>query len=137
MNFLYSMAIWNIIRPFGIFSGHLVISWQFGIFSLVLVCSIKKNLATLNPVSRCLQDTTVLLQKTKEIYKQRCLELEKLKRDNASTKELEKSEAKFRKAQVREGRLDWANFTLLGDCLLRAFLQHTQGAQIALYKLCC
>lgn len=43
---------------------------------------------------------TVALQKTKEIYKQRCLELEKLKRDNASAKELEKSEAKFRKAQV-------------------------------------
>ncbi len=47
-----------------------------------------------------LQDMTVSLQKTKETYKQRCLEMEKLKRDNASTKELEKSEAKFRKAQV-------------------------------------
>ncbi len=46
------------------------------------------------------QDMTVSLQKTKETYKQRCLEMEKLKRDNASTKELEKSEAKFRKAQV-------------------------------------
>ena len=43
----------------------------------------------------------MLLQKTKEIYKQRCLELEKVKRDNGSSKELEKSEAKFRKAQVR------------------------------------
>jgi hypothetical protein len=46
------------------------------------------------------QDMTVSLQKIKETYKQRCLEMEKLKRDNASTKELEKSEAKFRKAQV-------------------------------------
>ena len=33
------------------------------------------------------------------MYKQRCLELEKLKRDNASVKELEKAESKFRKAQ--------------------------------------
>ena len=47
----------------------------------------------------------MLLQKTKEIYKQRCLELEKLKRDNGSTKELEKSEAKFKKAQVRKTSL--------------------------------
>jgi hypothetical protein len=43
-----------------------------------------------------------LLQKTKEVYKQRCLELEKLKRDNGSTKEVEKSEAKFKKAQARK-----------------------------------
>lgn len=46
-----------------------------------------------------IQETTALLQKSKESYKQRCLEVEKLKRDNVSVKELEKSEAKFRKAQ--------------------------------------
>jgi hypothetical protein len=28
------MAIWNILRPFGTFYGHLVRWWQFGIFSL-------------------------------------------------------------------------------------------------------
>ena len=48
---------------------------------------------------KSIQDTTVLLHKTKEIYKQRCAELEKLKRDNASSKDLEKAESKFRKAQ--------------------------------------
>jgi hypothetical protein len=43
----YSMAIWNILWPFGICYSHLVIKWQFGIFSAVLVHYIKKNLATL------------------------------------------------------------------------------------------
>jgi hypothetical protein len=32
---------------FGIFYGHLVISWSYGIFSPVLVYCVKKNLATL------------------------------------------------------------------------------------------
>jgi len=48
---------------------------------------------------KSIQETTVLLHKAKEIYKQKCAELEKLKRDNASTKDLEKAESKFRKAQ--------------------------------------
>lgn len=47
---------------------------------------------------KTIQDTTVALNKAKEMYKQRCAELEKLKRDNASTKDLEKAESKFRKA---------------------------------------
>jgi hypothetical protein len=40
------MAIWNILWPFGAFFAHLVIFWQFGIFSPVLVYCVKKNLAT-------------------------------------------------------------------------------------------
>jgi len=48
---------------------------------------------------KTIQDTTVALHKAKDIYKQRCAEVEKLKRDNASTKDLEKAESKFRKAQ--------------------------------------
>ena len=48
---------------------------------------------------KSIQETTIMLHKTKEIYKQRCAELEKLKRDNASIKDLEKAESKFRKAQ--------------------------------------
>ena len=48
---------------------------------------------------KSIQDTTALLQKAKEVYKQRCLEVEKMKRDNASVKDLEKAESKFRKAQ--------------------------------------
>ena len=47
---------------------------------------------------KTIQDTTVALHKAKDIYKQRCAEVEKLKRDNASTKDLEKAESKFRKA---------------------------------------
>jgi hypothetical protein len=36
-----------ILWPFGLFYGHLVFGiWSFGIFSLVLVCCTKKNLAT-------------------------------------------------------------------------------------------
>jgi hypothetical protein len=42
-----------------------------------------------------------MLHKAKEIYKQRCAEMEKLKRDNASSKDLEKAESKFRKAQAQ------------------------------------
>ena len=48
---------------------------------------------------KVIQEVTVSLQKSKEAYKQRCLELERLKRENGSAKELEKSEGKFRKAQ--------------------------------------
>ena len=40
-----------------------------------------------------------MLQKSKENYKQRCLEVEKLRREGVSAKVLEKSEAKFRAAQ--------------------------------------
>jgi hypothetical protein len=44
---VYFMVIWNILRSFGIFYGHLAMLWYFGIFSLVLVYCDKKNLATL------------------------------------------------------------------------------------------
>jgi hypothetical protein len=41
------MIIWNKLCLYGIFYGHLVIKWQFGIFSTVLVHCDKKNLAAL------------------------------------------------------------------------------------------
>jgi hypothetical protein len=44
---LCSMAIWNLLRPFGTFYGQLAIKWQFGIYSPILVYCVKKNLATL------------------------------------------------------------------------------------------
>jgi hypothetical protein len=44
---VYFMAVWNILRPLGIYYGHLVMLWQFGIFFPVLVYCDKKNLATL------------------------------------------------------------------------------------------
>ena len=50
-------------------------------------------------VVKSLQEITVNLQKSKELYKARGAELEKLKRDSPSPKELEKAETKFRKSQ--------------------------------------
>jgi hypothetical protein len=38
---VYFMVIWNILRSFGIFYGHLVMLWQFSIFSLFLVYCVK------------------------------------------------------------------------------------------------
>jgi hypothetical protein len=37
------MAIWSILRTFGVFFDHLVIWWQFDIFSPVLVYCVKKK----------------------------------------------------------------------------------------------
>eukprot|EP00095_Tigriopus_kingsejongensis_P003164 snap_masked-scaffold1154_size58699-processed-gene-0.4 protein:Tk03164 transcript:snap_masked-scaffold1154_size58699-processed-gene-0.4-mRNA-1 annotation:"fch domain only protein 2-like isoform 2" len=45
------------------------------------------------------QDTVGALQKAKDVYKQRHLELEKHRREGASAKETEKSEAKLKRAQ--------------------------------------
>jgi len=50
-------------------------------------------------VVKSLQETTILLHKSKEFYKAKTTELEKLKRENPTPKELEKAETKFRKAQ--------------------------------------
>lgn len=50
-------------------------------------------------IVQSIQNITVTLQKSKEICLQRKQEYEKTKKDNASQKELEKSEIKFRKAQ--------------------------------------
>lgn len=46
-----------------------------------------------------IQSITVTLQKAKDIYLQRGLELEKLRKDNTSQRELEKAEVKFKKVQ--------------------------------------
>ncbi|XP_038048437.1 F-BAR domain only protein 2-like isoform X2 [Patiria miniata] len=45
-----------------------------------------------------LQTTLDLLNKAKELYNTRCIEFERLKKENASTKEQEKAEAKYKKA---------------------------------------
>ena len=60
---------------------------------------VKEDESPTSDAVKNIQETTVMLQKSKENYKQRCLEVEKLRREGASTKELEKSEVKFRKAQ--------------------------------------
>lgn len=48
---------------------------------------------------RTMHTTTQTLQKAKETYQQRCVELEKLKKESGSPKDIEKSEVKFKKAQ--------------------------------------
>lgn len=50
-------------------------------------------------VVQTIQSTTLVLQKAKDNYQQKCEELDKLKRDNASAKDLEKAEVKVKKAQ--------------------------------------
>ncbi|KAG8260723.1 hypothetical protein J6590_090473 [Homalodisca vitripennis] len=50
-------------------------------------------------VAQAIQSTSVTLQKAKDTYVQRGIELDKLKKDNASAKELEKAEIKLKKAQ--------------------------------------
>ncbi|XP_060596041.1 F-BAR domain only protein 2-like [Ruditapes philippinarum] len=50
-------------------------------------------------VVQSIQTTTTALHRAKEIYHTRCLELERLKRENASPKDIEKSETKYKKAK--------------------------------------
>uniref|UniRef100_A0A8D9ESM4 F-BAR domain only protein 2 n=1 Tax=Cacopsylla melanoneura TaxID=428564 RepID=A0A8D9ESM4_9HEMI len=50
-------------------------------------------------IVQTIQSTTLVLQKAKDVYQQKCEELDKLKRDNASAKDLEKAEIKVKKAQ--------------------------------------
>lgn len=46
-----------------------------------------------------MQSTTLMVQKAKDLYNQRGLEVEKLKKENASPREIEKAEVKLKKAQ--------------------------------------
>ncbi|KAF4533531.1 hypothetical protein B566_EDAN001016, partial [Ephemera danica] len=50
-------------------------------------------------VVQAIQATTLTLQKAKDIYTQKALEFDRLKKENASSKDLEKAEIKFKKAQ--------------------------------------
>ena len=49
-------------------------------------------------VVQSLHSTNDMLHKSKELYNTRCIEFERLKKENASTKEQEKAEAKYKKA---------------------------------------
>jgi len=60
---------------------------------------IKDEESPTSDVVKSLQETTIMLHKSKEFYKAKTSELEKLKRENPTPKELEKAESKFRKAQ--------------------------------------
>lgn len=48
---------------------------------------------------QAIQSTTIALQKAKDIYVQKGGELDKLRKDNASAKDIEKAEIKLKKAQ--------------------------------------
>ena len=61
---------------------------------------IKDEESATSEVVKSLVETTALLAKSKEFYKAKSAELEKLKRESPSPRELEKAETKFRKAQV-------------------------------------
>ncbi|XP_022107657.1 F-BAR domain only protein 2-like isoform X2 [Acanthaster planci] len=60
--------------------------------------AIKGEIQCTADVVQSLQTTTDLLNKAKELYNTRCIEYERLKKENASTKEQEKAEAKYKKA---------------------------------------
>lgn len=67
--------------------------------NLCLEIQVKEEESSTLEVVQSIQSITITLQKAKDICLQRGLELEKLKKDNASQRELEKSEIKFKKAQ--------------------------------------
>nr|XP_022313423.1 F-BAR domain only protein 2-like isoform X3 [Crassostrea virginica] len=60
--------------------------------------SVKEREASTLETVNSIQHTTTALHKAKEIYHTRCLELERLKRDGSSTKDIEKAETKYKKA---------------------------------------
>ncbi|KAG1693492.1 F-BAR domain only protein 2 [Nymphon striatum] len=62
--------------------------------------SVKEEESGTLDVVQAIQATTAALLKSKEVYHARCLEYERLKRENGSPKDVEKAEVKFRKARV-------------------------------------
>lgn len=69
----------------------------FYIYNIILQVKEEQS-GTLDAV-QAIQSTTLALQKAKDIYVQKGGELDKLRKDNASAKEIEKAEIKFKKAQ--------------------------------------
>ncbi|CAL7946470.1 unnamed protein product [Xylocopa violacea] len=61
--------------------------------------AVKEEESSTMEVVQSIQSITVTLHKAKDMRMQKGLELEKLRKDNASQKELEKAEIKFKKAQ--------------------------------------
>ncbi|XP_006570825.1 F-BAR domain only protein 2 isoform X15 [Apis cerana] len=61
--------------------------------------AVKEEESSTLEIVQNIQSITVTLHKAKDMRTQKSLELEKLKKDNASQKELEKAEIKFKKAQ--------------------------------------
>ncbi|XP_077275615.1 F-BAR domain only protein 2 isoform X6 [Temnothorax americanus] len=61
--------------------------------------AVKEEESSTLEVVQSIQSITVTLHKAKDMCMQKRLELEKLRKDNASQRELEKAESKFKKAQ--------------------------------------
>ncbi|XP_059490761.1 F-BAR domain only protein 2 isoform X2 [Neocloeon triangulifer] len=61
--------------------------------------TVKEDESMTLEVVQSIQATTLAVQKAKDVYTQRSLELDKLRKENASAKDVEKSEVKVRKAQ--------------------------------------
>ncbi|CAK9805833.1 F-BAR domain only protein 2 [Anthophora quadrimaculata] len=61
--------------------------------------AVKEEESSTLEIVQSIQSITVTLHKAKDMRMQKSLELEKLKKDNASQKELEKAEIKFKRAQ--------------------------------------
>jgi hypothetical protein len=51
----YFMVIWNIVKPFGIFYGSLVILWSFGVFSPRFGILYKEKSGNPEKTERCLR----------------------------------------------------------------------------------
>ncbi|CAB3381637.1 Hypothetical predicted protein [Cloeon dipterum] len=61
--------------------------------------TVKEEESVTLEVVQSIQTTTLAVQKAKDTYTQRSLELDKLRKENGSAKDIEKSEVKVRKAQ--------------------------------------
>ncbi|XP_077980830.1 F-BAR domain only protein 2-like [Glandiceps talaboti] len=60
--------------------------------------SVKEEVSGTAEAVQTIQTTTAALQKAKENYNNKCYDLERLKKENASPKEIEKAEGKYKKA---------------------------------------
>ncbi|XP_044741543.1 F-BAR domain only protein 2 isoform X2 [Chrysoperla carnea] len=58
---------------------------------------VKENESSTLEVVQSIQSTTLILQKAKDLYVQKSLELERLRRENGSAKDIEKAESKLKK----------------------------------------
>lgn len=76
-------------------------------------CVKEEEASTLDTVQG-IQNITVTLQKTKDIYIQRVQELEKLQKENASLKDIERSEIKVKKA-LEDYKVWTAKYTACRD----------------------
>jgi len=86
-------------------------------------------------VVQAIQSTTLTLQKAKDAYTQKGIEFDKLKKENASAKDLEKAEAKLKKAQEDYKNLVDKYSAIKEDfekkmslaCKVRRLVVHLQG----------